>query len=128
MTKEEVIKILQNIYFEAPEIKEALQIAIETLSRPSLPSGLDETAEEYALDVKAKPFANLVKEAFKSGAKWMVEQFQQEQLEADLDREIIKYKVPFTDDREYLNETTLDAIARHFAEWGAIHLNAIKEE
>lgn len=53
---------------------------------------------------------------------------QQEQPEVDLDREIIKYKVPFTDEREYLNETTLDAIARHFAEWGAIHLNARKEE
>ena len=53
---------------------------------------------------------------------------QPEQTEADLDREIIKYKVPFTGDRECLHETTLDAIARHFAEWGAIHLNARKEE
>ena len=31
---------------------------------------LSQVAEEYALDVKAKPFANLVKEAFISGAKW----------------------------------------------------------
>ena len=43
---------------------------------------------------------------------------QQEQPEADLDREIIKYKVPFTDESEYLNETTLDAIAYHFYELG----------
>lgn len=41
----------------------------------------------------------------------------------DLEREIIKYKVPFSDDREYLNEQTLDAIARHFYELG---LNAKK--
>lgn len=43
---------------------------------------------------------------------------QQEQPEVDLEREIIKYKVPFSDDREYLNEQTLDAIARHFYELG----------
>lgn len=43
---------------------------------------------------------------------------QQEQPEVELDREIIKYKVPFTDGREYLNETTLDAIARHFYKLG----------
>ena len=57
----------------------------------------------------------------------LIDSLHQEQPEADLDREIIKYKVPFADDREYLNETTLDAIARHFAEWGAIHLNARKK-
>lgn len=50
---------------------------------------------------------------------------QQEQPEVDLEREIIKYKVPFSDDREYLNEQTLDAIARHFYELGR---NARKEE
>lgn len=58
----------------------------------------------------------------------LIDSLHQEQPEADLDREIIKYKVPFTDDREYLNETTLDAIARYFAEWGAINLSAKKEE
>ena len=39
---------------------------------------------------------------------------EQPEVDLDLDREIIKYKVPFTDESEYLNETTLDAIARHF--------------
>lgn len=43
---------------------------------------------------------------------------EQEQADVDLEREIIKYKVPFADDKEYLNETTLDAIARHFYELG----------
>ena len=48
----------------------------------------------------------------------IITSLQQEQPEVELDREIIKYKVPFTDEREYLNETTLDAIARHFYKLG----------
>ena len=48
----------------------------------------------------------------------IITSLQQEQPEVDLDREIIKYKVPFADEREYLNETTLDTIARHFFELG----------
>lgn len=55
----------------------------------------------------------------------IITSLQQEQMELGLDREIIKYKVPFTDESEYLNETTLDAIARHFYELG---LNARKED
>ena len=58
---------------EMPEQKEvdaAFDVCIEMLSQPSLPSNLDEAAEEYALDVKAKPYGNLVKEAFKDGVKW----------------------------------------------------------
>lgn len=31
-----------------------------------------------------------------------------------LEREIVRYKVPFQDDDENLDERTLDAIARHF--------------
>ena len=38
--------------------------------KPSIPSDIDEAAEEYALDVKAKPFGDLVKETFKAGAQW----------------------------------------------------------
>ena len=48
----------------------------------------------------------------------IITSLQQEQPEVDLEREIIKYKVPFSDDREYLNEQTLDAIARHFYDIG----------
>lgn len=40
------------------------------LEEPNVPKGIDEAAEEYALDVKAKPFGNLVKDAFKDGVKW----------------------------------------------------------
>ena len=48
----------------------------------------------------------------------IITSLQQKQPEVDLEREIIKYKVPFSDDREYLNEQTLDAIARHFYDIG----------
>ena len=57
-------------------------------------------------------------------AERLHEYLQQEQQKVDLEREIIKYKVPFINENEYLNETTLDAIARHFYELG---LNARKE-
>lgn len=50
--------------------------------QPSIPSNLNEATEEYALDVKAKPFGNLVKDAFKAGAEWMARQF--ERIEGEL--------------------------------------------
>lgn len=79
MTREEAKLILQENFgllsFEYPgRISEAIKIAIEVLSQLSLPSDLDEAAEEYALDVKAKPYGNLVKDAFKAGAEWMAKQ------------------------------------------------------
>ena len=77
MTNEEAIKILQNIYFEVPEIKEALQIAIDALSRPSLPSELDEAAQkvEDYYDVGEEHgylccHRGDIKNAFKAGAEW----------------------------------------------------------
>ena len=83
MTREECIALLIR-YAEydgmgIPNLagcKEAMRKAAELISQPqpSLPSNLDEAAEQYALDVKAKPFGNLVKEAFKAGAEWMAGQ------------------------------------------------------
>lgn len=72
MTREEIIKHLHealdyvDIHFP---YRYVFVEAIEALSRPSL-SNLGEAAEEYSLDVKAKPYGNLVKEAFKGGATW----------------------------------------------------------
>ena len=72
MTREEIIKHLHealdyvSIHFP---YRYVFVEAIEALSQPSL-SDLGEAAEEYSLDVKAKPYGNLVKEAFKSGATW----------------------------------------------------------
>lgn len=75
MTQEEAIKILQNIYFEAPEVTEALQIAIGAISRSCLPSNLDEAAAKYA-DTQNKNFLKpeIVKNIFKAGAEWMAGQ------------------------------------------------------
>lgn len=81
MTKEECIALLIR-YAEydgmgIPNLagcRDAMRTAAELLQQPSLPSNLDEAAEQYALDVKAKPFGNLVKEAFKAGAEWMAGQ------------------------------------------------------
>ena len=77
-------------------------------------------------------------EAFEVGKAWnrghrkalenirsFINSLQQEQPEVDLEREIIRYKVPFSDDKEYLNETTLDSIAHHFYNLGR---NSRKEE
>ena len=77
MTKEECIGLLKR-YAEyngmgIPNLvgcREAMRMAAELLERPSIPSNLDEAAEEYSLDVKAKPYGNIVKEAFKDGATW----------------------------------------------------------
>ena len=94
MTREEAVKILQNIYFEVPEIKEALQVAIDALSNPSLSSNLDEAAEKSGLeyapiisgealdssgqfyetdDIDWPSRCGFIK-GFKAGAKWMAEQ------------------------------------------------------
>lgn len=72
MTREEAIKILQNIYFEAPEVTEALQIAIGAISQSYLPSNLDGAVEKYA-DTQNKNFLKpeIVKNIFKAGAEWM---------------------------------------------------------
>ena len=72
MTREEIIKNLHealdyvSIHFP---YRYVFVEAIEALSQPFL-SDLGEAAEEYSLDVKAKPYGNLVKEAFKGGATW----------------------------------------------------------
>ena len=49
--------------------------------QPSLPSNLDEATDEYALDIKAKPFGNLVEEAFKAGAQRQKEQMMKDAVE-----------------------------------------------
>lgn len=88
MTNEESIKVLEQIRQWTDYPKEALTIAIEALSKPSLPSNLDEAAEEYRDtevctgsdyidddgDSLYRSFA--LKEAFKAGAELMAGQFQ----------------------------------------------------
>ena len=85
MTKEECIALLYR-YAEyngmgIPNLagcKEAMKMAADLLSQPSLPSNLDEAAEKYSddhsfhfCDYDVTPY-----DAFKAGAEWMAGQFQ----------------------------------------------------
>lgn len=59
MTKEEAVKILQNICFEVPEIKEALQIAIGALSKPQSTSNMEEEKQSVeGLEEELKRYIN----------------------------------------------------------------------
>ena len=81
MTKEEAIEHLKLIRLNAgmtgaESFKEALDLAIVSLSLPSLPSGLDEAAEEYVKDYgytedDYKRERIIAEEHFKAGAEWM---------------------------------------------------------
>jgi len=84
MTREEAKLTLQENFgylsFEHPgRIAEAIKVALEALSKPPLPSNLDEAAEEYAnrgISSNADPYEETIayradKEAFKAGAEWM---------------------------------------------------------
>ena len=87
MTREEAKLTLQEnlgyLSFEHPgRITEAIKVALEALSQPSLPSTLDDAAENYDWG-KEKPLAEGEKlsvcfkpraDAFKAGAEWMAEQ------------------------------------------------------
>ena len=100
MTNEEAIKYLRQIYpngghcwLDLQRI-EAIEMAIEALSQPSLPSNLDEAAHNHAAnnggrwltdDIGIKCFAfnpQEVKDAFKAGAEWMAGQY--EKIEGEL--------------------------------------------
>lgn len=65
----------------------------------------------------------------------IIESLQQEQPEVDLEKEIVRYTkksllLPITNSITPMDIMESDWIkcARHFAEWGAAHLNARKEE
>ncbi len=103
MTQEEALKIIEYTFLNADGhlkpldfdygggkgIVEALKIAIEALSQPSLPSNLNEAAEKYSniphnfgefVEIEyefGEPVETIVddkvfvKDAFKAGAEWM---------------------------------------------------------
>lgn len=86
MTKAEAIENIKLIRFNAAitnanSFMEALDMAIEALSRSSLPSNLDEAAQkvEDYYDVGEEHgylccHRGDIKDAFKAGAEWMTEQ------------------------------------------------------
>lgn len=83
MTNEVAVKILTRIMnnnFYGCEVQMACKMAIETLSKPSLPSNLDEAEFEYAQSLDEIP-ANqeeekMIYDAFKAGAEWRDAQIQ----------------------------------------------------
>ena len=90
MNKEQAIENLKLIRLNAvmtgaESFKEALDLAIVSLSQPSLPSSLDEAAEEYA---KGEGLENALggwedmSDAFKAGAEWMAGKY--EKIEGEL--------------------------------------------
>ena len=85
MTKEEAIENIKLIRFNAAitnanSFKEALDIAIEALSQPSLPRNLDEAANNYGVDIRLgyprvmDETDRYIYNAFKAGAEWMAGQ------------------------------------------------------
>ena len=91
MNKEQAIENLKLIRLNAgmtgaESFKEALDLAIVSLSQPSLPSGLDEAAEEYVKDYgytedDYKRERIIAEEHFKAGAEWQKEQMMKEAVE-----------------------------------------------
>ena len=90
--------------------------------QPSLPSVLDEAAEEYSLDVKAKPYENLVKEAFKDGATWRGSQIPK--LPSNLDEAAVQAHIKLEEEGSlsFLN------IFKAGAEWMAGQFQKIEGE
>jgi len=107
--------------------------------QPSLPSNLDEAANNYSRDIRLgyprvmDETDKYIYNAFKAGAEWMAEQFQQVQPDVDLEKvfahEYAIYHLPNSIIASIEDGTELiDFIyktAHHFYELG---LNARKEE
>ena len=79
MTREEAIKVLEQIRQWTDYPKEALTMAIEALSKPERPSNLDEAAKKYRdfreeCGIKDQVMLNEIEEAHYAGAEWMAKQ------------------------------------------------------
>lgn len=86
MTNEEAIENLKLVRLNAAmtgaaSFKEALDLAIVALSQPSLPSNMDEAAEEeypdFSNSIASKAAVDSMRDAFKAGAEWIAGQFQE---------------------------------------------------
>lgn len=74
MTKEEAVRILEQVRQWTDYPKEAFTKAIEALSEPSIPSDLDEAAEEYGNKFIHPDCKAAGEYGFKAGAVWMAGQ------------------------------------------------------
>ena len=87
MTKEEAIKVLsESIHYDSKvplgKIVEAVRLSIEALSKPPLPSNLDEAAENHMLSITTLAFDERdVILSFKAGAEWMAGQGESHETE-----------------------------------------------
>ena len=91
MNKEDAIKILYEMECKTAYSGElgglAVEMAVEALrNQPSLPSNLDEAAEEYIQTLCDRADVNLridttLQSAFKAGAKWMAKQMMNPKTE-----------------------------------------------
>ena len=107
--------------------------------QPSLPSNLNEAAEEYLEQYNESEFGNGgddwdddIRITFKAGAEWMARQTKQEQPEVDLEKEIRsmwELCEPIDEgmgvESAYMHIEAFDIIARQFYELG---LKARKEK
>ena len=89
MTKEEAIKVLNQVRQWTDYPKEAFTMAIDALSRSSLPSELDEAAEKYVSTLCDRADEGLridttLESAFIAGAKWQKEQMMKEAVEGEV--------------------------------------------
>ena len=90
MTKQEAIDILlkhqkfhqyeDEIGDCKDEVAKAIDFVVEALSLPSLPSNLEEAAEEsypdFSDSIESKAAVDSMREAFKAGAQWMTGQYK----------------------------------------------------
>ena len=81
MTREEIIEAISDDktmpFIQLDQLSEIVNFVIKNY-KPSLPSDLDEAAEEYAPDFSngfaSKAAVDAIRDAFKAGAEWMARQ------------------------------------------------------
>lgn len=105
-----------------PDALEEVEGFIASLQQehPSLPSNIDEAAEEYSENILAnnEDLQDAIEDAFKEGAKWMAEQ---RQTDVELEEEITRWleKGDITDTRfDDYGDADIERTARHFYELG----------
>ena len=88
MNREQIINQYISVYEGHAMEKEELEIMLNGFAddivnnlQPSLPSNLDEAAEEYIKEGKYLPESFVVRPAFKAGAKWQKSQMLKDAVE-----------------------------------------------
>ena len=84
-------------------------------------------ADKLIAEIERRRLSNryIDTEGYENELLEIIKSLQQEQSEMDLEKEIKNYLATKCAGDD---EPSVSEIARHFAEWGAIHLNARKEE